>query len=58
VSSGVRAKKQKSDKVQEESSINKTFVEEGFVWPSIAEGENLENRLVLNALEYCYLKGK
>lgn len=58
VSSGVRAKKQKPEKASEEFSINRTFVEESAIWPSIAEGENLENRLVLNALEYCFLKGK
>ena len=57
VSTGARVKKTKSE-TQEESTVNNTFVEDGIVWPSIAQGENLENRLVLNALEYCFLKGK
>ena len=51
---GEKKKRLKGKKKQEDKSSS----EDDAIWPSIRQGENLNNRVVLNALEYCYKMGK
>ena len=50
--------KPKPKAVNLNESVMTSAGDDGFEveWPSIKNGDNLENRIVLNALEYCFLK--
>lgn len=39
-------------------SNSRISIDETVTWPSIVNKQNLANRMVLNALEYCFMKGK
>lgn len=53
---GTAAKEKKSELLDLSSS--RISIDNTVIWPSIVNKDNLANRMVLNALEYCFMKGK
>jgi Cu2+-containing amine oxidase len=51
--------KKKEKNIQNlDETLNEMEIDEEVYWPSIVNGDILENRKHVNALEYCFMKGK